>query len=99
MDCPSDLVKVMQPETEQVAISVVDLLRDAGVFAVLYPYPRSYVEILFGEAAQPAWGEILVRRAQAEKADELIGGFLGTLGLLAPAEHEGIHENNLEGED
>ena len=81
-------VEVYEAADEALAIAILDLLRQAGIAAVPYPYARGYAGIVFGDRAGFTWGEIVVPIADEEQALELIGGFLGTMGMLEEAELE-----------
>jgi hypothetical protein len=84
-DSGNGYVKVCDVADEALALALLELLRSAGIAAVPYPYARGYSGLVFGDTVRFGWGEIVVPSADEEKAAELIGGFLGTMGMLEEA--------------
>jgi hypothetical protein len=83
-----ELVPVYVAVDEFMAVSVRDLLLQNGVPAVIKTAPgiEGYLSIIGGRAMYQ--GDVLVSPADEDRALELIGGFLGTLGELAEADEE-----------
>jgi hypothetical protein len=87
-----DLVAVYKATDELLANSVRDLLLQNGVAAMVRP--ASVVGYGFKDVTSIGiWGEVLVYDKDAERAEELIAGFLGTLGYL---EEAGLDPEDLE---
>lgn len=80
-----DTVVIYEATDELMANSVRDLLLQSGIGAVLrqrhLPGYGIRDPLKFG-----VWGEVLVYAQDREKAEELIAGFLGTLGMLEEAD-------------
>jgi hypothetical protein len=75
------LVQLYPTPDELMALSVRDLLLQNGIGAL---YRRD--DALAGlQVMTIQFGEILVEEADLERAEELLGGFLGTLGMLTEA--------------
>ena len=89
-----ETVVVYEAANELLANSVRDLLLEHGIAAAIKPLQDS----AYGGALRnlslrsDVWGEVLIDSANIDKAEELIYGFLGTLGYLA----EALDETELE---
>jgi hypothetical protein len=86
-----ETVAVYEAENELLANSVRDLLLENGIAAALKPIQdSSYGGALRNLSLRSnIWGEVLIGSADVDKAEELIYGFLGTLGYLAETLDEG----------
>ena len=81
-----ELLTVFHANSEFDGISVRDLLLQAGIPAMLTAASgvSGYLNIYMGSLV---WhGEVQVFARDIEKAEELVCGFLGTLGMLEEAE-------------
>lgn len=76
-----ELVAVYEAPDVLLANSVRDLLLQNGIPAILQ---SREVEQIIGipVSLSGSFGEVLVEPQDAERAEELIAGFLGTLGML-----------------
>lgn len=70
------------------ANSVLALLAEAGLSPRLIQQSSGLADYIIGSALVVSWGRIEVPADEAEKALELIGGFLGTMGMLEEASGE-----------
>jgi hypothetical protein len=85
------LTMVYTAQDEFIALAIRDMLADEGISSMLHSNEMpAYGGITFGGGP---WGEVLVEGEDAERATELISGFLGTLGELSE-EEEGEEEAN-----
>lgn len=75
------LVQLYSTPDELMANSVRDLMLQNGIHAVY----RRTDGLQFTLVTTIQSGEILVEEADLERAEELLGGFLGTLGELTEA--------------
>lgn len=89
------LKSVYTANDEFIALAIRDMLHDEGIGCILMSNELpAFGGVTFLERA---WGEVRVDEADAERAAELIGGFLGTLGELSEVEvldeeGEGVQE-------
>jgi hypothetical protein len=82
-----ETVVVYNATDELLANSVRDLLLQNGIGAMVRPRHFAAYGVLVPDLNMSGiWGEVLVYDKDMERAEELIAGFLGTLGLLAEAE-------------
>lgn len=78
-------VDVFEAPDALAANSVLALLAEAQLPARLIRLNGGLGEAIIGSAPLGAWASIQVEDASVERALELIGGFLGTMGLLEEA--------------
>lgn len=69
--------------------SVIALLEEAGIPARLVKAGKELPGFIVGEGPLTSAGTIMVPETEVEKALELIGGFLGSLGMLDELDHSG----------
>ena len=81
-----DLVPACIVNNEFTAQSLIDLLDQSGIPAMLRRNVIPGYEMTLPSAITHGWGEILVRPEDLEQARELIAGFQGSLGELAETE-------------
>ncbi|MCC7479042.1 hypothetical protein IT575_11370 [bacterium] len=83
-----ELITVFHANSEFEGISIRDLLLQNGIPTILTSASGAsgYLNVYMGTVL---WhGEVQVYARDAEKAEELVCGFLGTLGMLEEAEPE-----------
>jgi len=86
-----ELIQIYEAADELMALSIRDLLLEADLPVMLRPYGSpvmGFAGMLLPGGLLGLWGEVLVYRRDEERALELIGGFLGDLGMLEEAEQE-----------
>ena len=84
-----ETVVVYDATDELMANSIRDLLLQSGIGSMIRPrHVPGYGGLMADPLKFGTWGEVLVYDKDLEKAEELIAGFLGTLGMLAEADLE-----------
>lgn len=82
------LMTIYKAPDELMARSVRDMLTQARIKAMIHRYESHIFGSIFDGTMFRYWGEVKIDEADHERASELIGGFLGTLGELAEANGE-----------
>ena len=75
------LTVVYEADDEYMAVNVRDLLEQDDIPVMIKPNVIAGFNFNLGMGGY-CWGSVLVNDEHAEKARELIAGFLGTLGML-----------------
>ncbi len=84
------LTAVYTAQDEFLALALRDMLADEGIACMLFSNELpGFGGVTFLDRA---WGEVRVEEENAERATELISGFLGSLGELSEAEVLGEEE-------
>ena len=81
-------VVVFDALTEFDAQTIVDLLRENSIPALVRTNIIAGIDLGFVQGVNPGWGTVSVPEEHVEKALELIAGFRGSLGMLEEFEGE-----------
>lgn len=81
-------VKIYNASDEFTAVSLRDMLQQAGIPAMIQSNEVPGFGQMFTAGVRVGFGDILVNEEDEEKARELIGGFLGKLGELAELDED-----------
>jgi len=87
-------VAIYNAVDEFTAVSLRDMLQQAGIPAMIKTNQVAGYNLNITWGALVGYGDILVNEEDEERARELIGGFLGTLGELSELDDEDLADDD-----